>query len=349
VASRAPVGYNMRACPKTMQTFSIAMEKLIALLPQLAIPSLLSAVVYGIFEFLNNSTRLSAIAGDIITNPGQSFFLRRQFLLIRRTLLGKRMFSWRRITTVFSLYLIVFLILLWEFARLNFFTPSKPHDMNIWIAYSAFYFYGWLFQPISCLVVLVASFLFSILSIQITESVFRNSSQITNIITFRYVLTVFAGLLILLGFVLFLIYSIFPLFVSTECHESRVRQSTNFLVRVVLYLFHRSQYKLIVADLDNPCVPSPDDPDLFFPDTLDIFLLFGTAIMSVSVLFINPIVNLLYVLGIICGRIHVLILKYTDYRHDIIIDDPLRYIGMIVSSVVFVGSLCFVLLAGRFL
>src|SRR5260221_14488634 len=110
-----------------------------------------------------------------------------------------------------------------------------------------------------------------------------------------------------------LIYYTLPIFHQTTCHKLMISEATYFIKRLFLYIFNRPEYELIISAEHDSCIDYDDDP-------LSFFMLLYTMVMSLSVLFVNPLVNLMYMFGIICGRVHVVLLK--DYRIDKMCKDP---------------------------
>jgi hypothetical protein len=313
------------------------------LFPQFGFDFALAAAVLGLFKFLNRSRRLNDYAADLLTKPGQRFHLQRQFLLIKQRLFGESFLSLRRLVILTSVYVLAF-IWLFYLSSLDYQVPDGSLP-SFWETYSSFYFLGWRLSPEFALKMLLGSFVLSLLSIEAGERVFRISPALSERVISRWLLMFAASAVVTCAFgalATMLVWS--PQDPGTGCEISSSRQWLNYVWRLVLWNFSEKTYQSIVYNQSNPCLPDTSDGNL---ENIEFVVLSGTLGLSFSVMFLSPIVNFLYILGILVTRLHRFMLYKFGFDVDDVLDEPVDYIGWLTAGVILAAAIVMTLLFGN--
>ena len=207
------------------------------------------------------------------------------------------------------------------------------------------------------------------MSLTVSEYVFRDwlrGISVFRAICTRYVVSFVSCGFVALIFAIILIYTMFPLLAcSDHSLKGRFEKANEFITYSLLYVFDRSKFTESVTEAlqkyhrtgDICAVLYPPEPGYGLESELrqfegdlrlELFSFLGTILMSLSVIFIIPVINGLYLIGVVLGRAHTIMLDWFGFKHSKVLDDPLVYIGYLLSGVVFVVSTIGVILINTF-
>lgn len=298
------------------------MEKLF---PLFAFDIALAGAVFALFKFLGKSQPLNEYAAELLTRPGLGFQLQRQFLLVKQRLLGERFFSGRRFLIVMFIYALAFIWLVYvHFSR-------RESENTFWDQYATFYFFGWEHLPGLAIKIFIMSIVLSLISIEISERTFRSSWLRSNRTLSRWLLAFGASATVTLLFGLIATTFIWSRSGDPDCAQNVAVQWSNYVWRLTLWNLLPSWYEGIFQH-PGPCV----ETESF--ETIEFLVLTGTLLLSFSVMFLSPVVNLLYCVGVVIGRLHRWALYRFGFEPDEVLDKPVEYIGRILSLLVFIVS-----------
>jgi|HubBroStandDraft_3_1064219.scaffolds.fasta_scaffold02568_7 hypothetical protein len=288
-------------------------------------------LLLGLFTALNTSQPLSNLALQWLTEEKPKNRFDEQFHLIKSILFGESFFSWKRFAAIALVYSVVFLILVVANA-----TPSLPQDTYFTKIqnYSGVYFLIWHLSPIFALEILTTSYVIAFLTFSVSEKWLwgvrtGNNSQ---------GLLRFCGCVIFALAVVVLFYIV--LVIITRGSFDDELKSGSFLsfiwriLKITASVPWCEEGRSYDAWVQYRCDHEGDDlsihDDLWWL-SLVIAPLLLTSVMFATVVFISPIVNVLYVAALGLGRCHIFLYNVWGYRQDSILANPVLYVGVVLT------------------